>query len=209
MNYLEALKQRYSVKKFEKGLQVPAEILQNILEAGKLSASSLGLQPYRIIVAESDDIKEKLIPAFYNPTQISTCSHLLIIVSNNQIEDDYVGNYFNNIAETREIPLEDLNPFKESISKHMNTLSREEMMSWSQKQSYIVLGNLMFAAALENIDTCPMEGYKQEIIDEILQLDPQKEKVAVTLAIGYRSTEDEFQNFKKVRKPNERLFKFL
>lgn len=209
MNYLEALNQRYSVKKFEKGLQVPADILQNILEAGKLSASSLGLQPYRIIVAESDDIKEKLIPAFYNPTQISTCSHLLIIVSNNQIEDDYVGNYFNNIAETREISLEDLNPFKESISKHMNTLSREEMMSWSQKQSYIVLGNLMFAAALEKIDTCPMEGYKQEIIDEILGLDTQKEKVAVTLAIGYRSTEDEFQNFKKVRKPNERLFKFL
>ena len=209
MNYLEALNQRYSVKKFEKGLQVPADILENILEAGKLSASSLGLQPYRIIVAESNGIKEKLIPAFYNPTQISTCSHLLIIVSNNQIEDDYVGNYFNNIAETREIPLEDLNPFKESISKHMNTLSREEMMSWSQKQSYIVLGNLMFAAALEKIDTCPMEGYKQEKIDEILELDIQKEKVAVTLAIGYRSTEDEFQNFKKVRKPNERLFKFL
>lgn len=209
MNYLEALNQRYSVKKFEKGLQVPADILENILEAGKLSASSLGLQPYRIIVAESNGIKEKLIPAFYNPTQISTCSHLLIIVSNNEIKDEYVGNYFNDISKTREIPLEDLNPFKESISKHMNTLSREELMSWSQKQSYIVLGNLMFAAALEKIDTCPMEGYKQEIIDEILQLDPQKEKVAVTLAIGYRSTEDEFQNFKKVRKPNERLFKFL
>ena len=209
MNYLEALNQRYSVKKFEKRLQVPADILENILEAGKLSASSLGLQPYRIIVAESNGIKEKLIPAFYNPTQISTCSHLLIIVSNNEIKEEYVGNYFNDISKTREIPLEDLNPFKESISKHMNTLSREEMMSWSQKQSYIVLGNLMFAAALEKIDTCPMEGYKQEKIDEILELDIQKEKVAVTLAIGYRSTEDEFQNFKKVRKPNERLFKFL
>ena len=116
MNYLEALTQRYSVKKFEKGLQVPADILENILEAGKLSASSLGLQPYRIIVAESDPIKEKLIPAFYNPTQISTCSHLLIIVSNNEIEEEYVGNYFNDISQTREIPLEDLNPFKESIS---------------------------------------------------------------------------------------------
>ena len=209
MNYLEALNQRYSVKKFEKGLEVPAEILQNILQAGKLSASSLGLQPYRIIVAESDQIKEKLIPAFYNPTQISTCSHLLIIVSNNEIKEDYVGNYFNDISQTREIPLEDLNPFRESISKHMNTLSRDEVMNWSQKQSYIVLGNLMFAAALEKIDTCPMEGYKQEKIDEILELDTQKEKVAVTLAIGYRSTEDEFQNFKKVRKPNDRLFKFL
>lgn len=209
MNYLEALNQRYSVKKFEKGLQVPAEILQNILEAGKLSASSLGLQPYRIIVAESEGIKEKLIPAFYNPTQISTCSHLLIIISNNEIEAEYLGKYFNHISETREIPLENLQPFRESISKHMNSLTKVDMMSWAQKQSYIVLGNLMFAAALEKIDTCPMEGYKQETIDEILQLDVQKEKVAVTLALGYRSAEDEFQNLKKVRKPNDWLFKFL
>ncbi len=209
MNYLEALNQRYSVKKFEKGHQVPADVLQNILEAGKLSASSLGLQPYRIIVAESEDIKEKLIPAFYNPTQISTCSHLLIIVSNNEIEEEYVGNYFSHISETREIPLENLQQFRESINKHMTTLTKEDVMSWAQKQSYIVLGNLMFAAALEKIDTCPMEGYRQEKIDEILNLNPEKEKTAVTLALGYRSAEDEFQNLKKVRKPNDRLFKFL
>lgn len=209
MNYLEALNQRYSVKKFEKGHQVPADVLQNILEAGKLSASSLGLQPYRIIVAESEEIKEKLIPAFYNPTQISTCSHLLIIVSNNEIEEEYVGNYFSHISETREIPLENLQQFRESINKHMTTLTKEDVMSWAQKQSYIVLGNLMFAAALEKIDTCPMEGYRQEKIDEILNLNPEKEKTAVTLALGYRSAEDEFQNLKKVRKPNDRLFKFL
>ena len=209
MNYLEALNQRYSVKKFEKGHQVPADVLQNILEAGKLSASSLGLQPYRIIVAESEEIKEKLIPAFYNPTQISTCSHLLIIVSNNEIEEEYVGNYFSHISETREIPLENLQQFRESINKHMTTLTKEDVMSWAQKQSYIVRGNLMFAAALEKIDTCPMEGYRQEKIDEILNLNPEKEKTAVTLALGYRSAEDEFQNLKKVRKPNDRLFKFL
>lgn len=209
MNYLEALNQRYSVKKFEKGHQVPADVLQKILEAGKLSASSLGLQPYRIIVAESEDIKEKLIPAFYNPTQISTCSHLLIIVSNNEIEEEYVGNYFSHISETREIPIENLQQFRESINRHMTTLTKEDVMSWAQKQSYIVLGNLMFAAALEKIDTCPMEGYRQEKIDEILNLNPEKEKTAVTLALGYRSAEDEFQNLKKVRKPNDRLFKFL
>ena len=67
----------------------------------------------------------------------------------------------------------------------------------------------MFAAALENVDTCPMEGYRQDLIDQILDLDISKEKVAVTLALGYRSEEDEFQNFKKVRKPTEKLFKFI
>lgn len=209
MKYIESLQKRYSVKKFEKGKMVSPEILKNILEAGKLSASSLGLQPYRIIVAESEEMKGKLIPAFYNPSQISTCSHLIILVSNNGIGDDYLGNYFDHISKTREISVENLNPFRENISKHLNQLTEEEIMFWSEKQTYIVLGNLMFAAALENIDTCPMEGYKQDKIDEILGLNSKNEKVAVTLALGYRAEDDVFQKMKKVRKPDERLFQFL
>ena len=209
MNYLDALKKRYSVKKFDAEKSVSSEVLHHILEAAQLSASSLGLQPYNIIVIESPEMKEKLIPAFYNPSQISTCSHLIAIVSKKGIGADYLGKYFSYISETREIPLDELNPFKNSISKHMGSLSEEEMLNWSQKQSYIVLGNLMFAAALEDVDTCPMEGFKQELIDEILEINTEKEKISVTLALGYRSQDDEFQNLKKVRKPNDKLFKFI
>ncbi|WP_027377030.1 NAD(P)H-dependent oxidoreductase [Kaistella palustris] len=209
MTYLEALNRRYSVKKFNKEKKVPAELIANILEAAKLSASSLGLQPYELIVVESEAVKEQLIPAFYNPSQISTCSHLIAIVSKNNIGSEYIGSYFNHISETREIPLEELGPFRQSISSHIDRLSEEEIMIWADKQSYIVLGNLMFAAALENVDTCPMEGFKQVEIDRILNIDITKEKVAVTLALGYRADEDHFQRFKKVRKPNEHLFKFI
>lgn len=209
MNYLDALNKRYSVKKFDKNKSVSAEKLHHILEAAKLSASSLGLQPYEIIVVQSPEMKEKLIPAFYKSTQISTCSHLIAIVSKNNIGDEYIGHYFTHISETREIPMENLNPFRKSISSHIERLSDEQVMSWSEKQGYIVLGNMMFAAALEEVDTCPMEGFIQEKIDQIFGLDPSKEKVAVTLAIGYRAEEDDFQNLKKVRKPNERLFKFV
>jgi len=209
MNYLEALNRRYSVKKFDSDQKVSAETLHYILEAARLSASSLGLQPYEIIVAESPEMKEKLIPAFYNPSQISTCSHLIAIVSKKNIGSEYIGSYFTEISATREIPLETLKPFRDSISNHIQKLSSEEMMTWADKQSYIVLGNLMFAAALENVDTCPMEGFKQELIDGILGLDLEKEKVAVTLAIGYRSKEDEFQNLKKVRKATDKLIKFI
>ncbi|QDP85513.1 NAD(P)H-dependent oxidoreductase [Chryseobacterium sp. SNU WT5] len=209
MNYLDALNKRYSVKKFDPEKSVSADALYHILEAARLSASSLGLQPYKIIIAQSADMKEKLIPAFYNPSQISTCSHLIAIVSKNDIESKYIGAYFTQISETRDVSLESLNPFRESISKHIDRLSTEQVITWADKQCYIVLGNLMFAAALENVDTCPMEGFKQDIIDEILDLDITKEKVAVTLALGYRSEEDDFQNLKKVRKPNEKLFKFI
>lgn len=208
MNYLEALSRRYSVKKFNHQI-IPQEILRNILESGKLSASSLGLQPYKILVVESEEMKEKLIPAFYNPSQISTCSHLVVIVSKKNIEENYIQGYFKHISEVRETPIEQLTPFRNSINQHVNQKTQDEIFNWAEKQSYIVLANLMYAAAIENIDSCPMEGFRQDLIEEILNINPETEKVTVTLALGYRSEEDHFQHMKKVRKPNEKLFKFI
>lgn len=208
MNYLEALSRRYSVKKFNTE-RIPPEILQNILESGKLSASSLGLQPYKIIVVESKQMRERLIPAFYNPSQISTCSHLVVIISKRILDESYINGYFRHISEVRETPPEKLDLFRNSISQHINQKTRDEIFNWAEKQSYIVLANLMYAAALENVDTCPMEGFRQDLIEEILDINPENEKVTVTLALGYRSQEDHFQHMKKVRKPNEKLFKFI
>ena len=127
MMYLDALLQRYSVKKFDKNKTVPAENLKNILQAAQLSASSLGLQPYEILVVESEELKEKLIPAFYNPTQISTCSHLIILVSKKNLDEDYLNNYFQHIREIREVSLENLDPFRKSIDQHMTVLSSVEL----------------------------------------------------------------------------------
>ncbi|WP_326981839.1 NAD(P)H-dependent oxidoreductase [Chryseobacterium sp. MYb264] len=208
MNYLEALSRRYSVKKFNNEI-IPQETLHNILESGKLSASSLGLQPYKILVAESEEMKQKLIPAFYNPSQISTCSHLVIIVSKKTVDESYINGYFRHISDVRETPIENLQLFKNSISQHINQKTTDEIFNWAEKQSYIVLANLMYAAAIENVDTCPMEGFRQDMIEDVLNINPETEKVTVTLALGYRSEEDHFQHMKKVRKPNEKLFKFI
>lgn len=208
MNYLEALSRRYSVKKFNKEI-IPQEKLFNILESGKLSASSLGLQPYKILVVESEEMKQKLIPAFYNPSQISTCSHLIVIISKRTLDESYVNGYFRHISEVRETPLEKLELFRNSINQHISQKTQDEIFNWAEKQSYIVLANLMYAAAIENVDSCPMEGFRQELIEEILDVNPETEKVTVTLALGYRSEEDYFQHMKKVRKPNEKLFKFI
>ena len=209
MNYIEALKQRYSVKKFDRERQVPADVLQNILQAGKLSASSLGLQPYKIVIAESAEIKSKLIPAFYNPSQISTCSHLVILISKKNVDDSYIDGYFRHISDVREVPVGSLDLFRKNIEGYTKKPEQEEVAFWAEKQTYIVLGNLMFAAALEKVDSCPMEGFKKDLIEEILGLDTEKESVAVTLALGYRAPDDNFQHLKKVRKPDQKLFKFI
>lgn len=209
MDYIEALQKRYSVKKFDAEKKISSTTIQKILEAGKLSASSLGLQPYKIFVAETKEMKEKLIPAFVNPSQISTCSHLIIIISKKTIDEDYINGYFQHISEVRNLPVENLEPFRNSINYYRNSKTLENTISWNEKQAYIVLGNLMFASALENVDTCPMEGFHDDIINEILELNLDKEHVCVTLALGYRAEDDAFQKMKKVRKPNEKLFKFL
>lgn len=209
MNHLEALSRRYSVKKFNPEKIIPQETLLRILEAGKLTASSLGLQPYEIIIVESPEMKNKLIPAFYNPSQISTCSHLIVIVSKKKIDERYIQSYFSHISEVREVPMDDLALFKNSISHHIEQKNEDEVFNWAEKQSYIVLANLMYAAAMEEVDTCPMEGFRQDKIDEILGIDLDKEKVTVTLALGYRSEDDDFQHLKKIRKPNDKLFKFI
>ncbi len=208
MNYLEALNWRYSVKRFD-GKKIPSEKLNYILEAGRLSVSSLGLQPYHILVVENNEILQKLIPAFYNPSQISTCSHLIALVSKTNINKEYVDNYFSHIINERGVTLEQLSAFRNNINSLLETQTQKEMESWSEKQSYIVLGSLIMAAAQENIDTCPMEGFRSEMIEDILQVDKQSEKISVVLALGYRAEDDNFQNFKKVRKPADKFIKFF
>ena len=208
MNYNEAFTQRYSVKKFDKSKVVPEEVLERILQAGKLSASSLGLQPYKIYVVESDEVKEQLVSAFHNPSQMSTCSHLVVLVTKKNVDDAYLDGYFRHIKEVRsEMPDENLALFRKNINYYLDSKSAEEMLIWNEKQSYIVLGNLMFASALEGVDTCPMEGFKKDKIEEILNINPELETVSVTLALGYRSSEDDFQHLNKVRKPDDKLFK--
>ncbi|WP_018675126.1 NAD(P)H-dependent oxidoreductase [Riemerella columbina] len=209
MNYNDALSQRYSVKKFDKEKTISKAILENILKAGQLSASSLGLQPYKIFVIEKEEDKTQLTPAFYNPSQISTCSHLIAIVTKKTLEKDYLDGYMKHITEVRKVTLESLQMFRKSIEGYVERHSDEGLATWNEKQSYILLGHLMFAAALEQVDSCPMEGFNAEMLSDYLGLDQDKEQVSVTLALGYRAEDDPFQHMKKVRKPNDKLFKFL
>lgn len=209
MNYIESLQKRYSVKKFNKDKKISPEILRNILSAGQLSVSSLGLQPYKIFVIESDEMKNKLIPSFRNPSQISTCSHLIVLATKKNVEEKYVDGYFRHITEVREVPMESLELFRKSIDQYIRSLSEEEEFHWHQKQAYIVLGQMIFAAALEEVDSCPMEGFNENLMNEILGIDSSVETATVTLALGYRAEDDHFQHLKKVRKPEDKLFKFL
>lgn len=206
MDYLLALRRRYSVKKFDADRKIAPEVMDRIYQAAQLSVSSLGLQPYKIWVTGDRPKIENLIPAFQNPTQLETCSHLAIITVHRELTDNYIDSYFDLISKTRDTPAENLQDFKNGVIRYRNAQAPASIQLWNEKQSYIVLGNLIFAAALENVDTCPMEGFHPAQVANLLKIDKRQYTVTAAVAFGYRAADDPFAQFKKVRKPMAELF---
>lgn len=209
MNYLEALRSRYAVKKFDSQRKITNDQLDRILEATRLSASSLGLQPYRLLVVQNPEKLQELIPAFINPSQVSTCSHLVVFITQNFVSDEYLDSYITTIAEQRNQEVETLVNFRTAIAGFRNSKNPAEVKAWNGEQTYLALGTALMAAALEGVDSCPMEGFHADRISQMLNINPETEYPAVILALGHRAEDDALQNMTKIRKPQEDFVQIL
>lgn|SRR5690554_4176620 len=202
MNLIETLNWRYATKKFS-SKKVPADQLDQIVEAINLSASAAGMQPYRLFVIENRELRKQLGEGSFNP-QISEASHLLVFAAFEQVTKGHIEDYIAYMAQVRSIPEESLLDFKEALFGNFLNKKEEENFAWAAKQAYIALGTAIIAAADLQIDASPMEGFDPEKFDTILGLKEKGLKSVVILAIGYRDEEqDIFAKFKKVRLPKE------
>lgn len=201
MTYLDSLNWRYAVKRYN-GVPVPEAPLQNILEAVRLAPSSLGLQPFEVFLIEDKTVREKLGPAANNQPQITESGALLIFAAWKTISEEQVDAYINNIALTRKIDIRTLNNFKSAIIKSIHSKTQEEQYQWNARQAYIALGFATAAAALEKIDSTPMEGFNPVEVDNILGLTDKGMSAVLILALGFRDAEkDPLAHAKKVRRP--------
>lgn len=206
MDLIEKLNWRYGTKKMT-GETVPAEKIDRILEAIRLSASSAGLQPYKVVVVSDHLLKGKIHELACRQPQVVEGSHLLVFAAKTKLEAEYVDEQMKRMAEVREIPLESLQPFADSIKGGL--VPREDAVNeaWAARQAYIGLGFALVAAAAEGVDSCAMEGFDPEQMDEILGLRAQGLHSVVVMALGYRDVEKDFlAGAKKVRQPREALF---
>lgn len=204
--YIESLQWRYATKKFDATRKISDNDLQILLESMRLSASSYGLQPYHIFVVTDPEIRKKLQPVSWGQTQIVDASHLIVIANKKEVDGAFIDHYLENVSSTRNIPLEGLNQYADFMKSKVTSLTAEEQNTWAAKQNYIVLGNLLSAAATLEIDSCPMEGFEAEAYNEILGLSEKGLNATVVAAVGYRSSEDETQHYAKVRQPENELF---
>ncbi|ASO03528.1 NAD(P)H-dependent oxidoreductase [Arenibacter algicola] len=208
-SYIENLNWRYATKKFDASKKVSKKDLENLLEATALSASSYGLQPYEILVVEDAALRNKLQPAAWGQSQITEASHLIVLANQSTFGEELVDDYLNNVSETRGIPSNDLQGYSDFMKSKLMPLSESAKATWTARQTYIALGNLLSAAADLKIDTCPMEGFDSAQFNEMLGLSKRGLNAAVLVAVGYRSKEDKTQHYKKVRKAKENLITHL
>ena len=205
MSLLDSLKWRYAVKRMN-GNKIPEATMNTILEATKLAPSSFGLTPYNIIVIEDEETRKKLQPHFYNQPQVGESSALVIFATWNSITEKEVAAYMQEIAEERGVPVESLNDFASYINGSIKNLTAEQLQIWAAKQTYIALGFALVAAATEEIDATPMEGFKPDAVDEALGLKELGLHSAVAVTLGYRDAANDYlSGAKKVRRASEKL----
>jgi nitroreductase len=206
MDLIQQLNWRYAAKKMT-GATIPQEKVERILEAVRLSVSSSGLQPYNVVVIENPELKGKIHELAAPQPQIVEASHLLVFAPWTEVTSAHVDKYMQQVAGIRQIPVESLAPFANSVKGLINNRSQEANAAWAARQAYIALGFGVVAAAMEEVDACPMEGFNSEKLDEILGLKEKGLKSYAILALGYRDTERDFlAKATKVRRSKEELF---
>lgn len=202
MKLINDLKWRYATKKFN-NKRVSSEDLDKIIEAINLSASSIGIQPYRLFVIDKPSLKKELGEGSFN-SQIIESSHLLVFAAFDSIGEEAIDDYLQRIAKERKTSVKQLADFKNNISSYLLAQTDNDNFIWSMKQAYIGLGTGLIAAANLKIDSTPMEGFDAEKFDKILKLKEKGLKSVVLLALGYRDEENDWNSkLKKVRLPKQ------
>lgn len=205
-DFSKAMDFRHACKIFDEKKKISNEEMHYILEAGHKSPSSFGMEGWKFLVITNDELKEKLRPVCWNQVQITSCSHLVIIltaIDSVKVESGEPEKRFNR----REMSQENLDFYMDLYAKHLSqTLSTDEnIYAWTARQTYIALGNMMTAAAYIGIDSCPIEGFEKEKVEEILELDTTKWQVSVVVPFGYRLNEQSTQ----LRLPFEEVVEFI
>jgi nitroreductase len=201
MNIINSLEWRYATKKFDPSKKLTTQQIETLKKAFNLTPTSFGLQPIKMIVIENKELQEEFVKYCYYQRQVADASHLLVLCIENDTTTEDVNAYFDLEKEIRGTSEEVISKFRNQLVEMYKSQTLEEKQLSATYQTYIVLGNLMTVCAVEKIDSCPMEGFMPQKIDELLNLPAQNLKSVLLLPVGYRADDDFMSTMKKVRKP--------
>jgi len=206
MDLLQTFAWRYATKKMDPTRPVPAEKVERIIEAVRLAPTSSGLQPFELIVITNPELRAKILPIAYGQQQIVDGSHLLVFAAWDTYTAERINLAFDTANAQRGFTNEGWENYRQSLIGRYPPRSAEENFAHTARQTYIGLGFALAAAAVEEVDSTPMEGFDSAALDELLQLPAKGLKSVLLLPLGYRdAANDWLVNLKKVRRTREQF----
>jgi nitroreductase len=192
--FMKAMDFRHACKIFDETKKISDEDMEYILEIARKSPSSFGMEAWKFLVITNDELKQKLRPACWDQVQLTSCSHLLVIlagIKNVKPEYEIVKKRF----KRRNMPQDKLAFYIDLYSSHLKDIlsSDSKIYDWTSKQTYIAAANMMTAAAYKGIDSCPIEGYDKNAVEELLKIKKDEYQVSLILPFGYRVNEQSTQ----------------
>lgn len=193
---LNALNNRFACKQFDKNKKIKDEELNLILESGRLSPSSIGIEPWKFLVISNEELKNELANVTLGgKKQLPSCSHLVILLNRTandlKADSDYLNKLF---YEDKHLPKEVADIMLKMIKDvNDNRFKNDEkdINHYSREQSYIALGTMLTTSALIGVDSCTIGGYDSEAVKKILSdrnlLDTNHFNISCMLALGYRN----------------------
>lgn len=205
MELLDTLNWRYATKAMN-GEKVAQEKIDNIIEAISLAPTSSGLQPFEVIVITNQELKEKIRPVSWNQPVITDCSHLFVFAAWDTYTSDRINKMFDLTNTVRGFKNEGWENYRQMLLSSYPQKEAEVNFNHAAKQAYIAFSQAIAAAALQRVDSTPLEGFDADALDEILNLREKGLRSCVMLPIGYRDAENDWLvNLKKVRKSKDDL----
>ena len=196
---LEQLHWRYATKKFDISKIIPDEVWSGIASSLVLTPSSFGLQPWHFVTIRDQEIKEELLPHSWGQAQVTDCSHFVVLTAKTSMTEAEIDSFLARTIEIRGGQIDQLNPYRDMMVGFTKNMDDTAKLQWAKLQTYIALGQLMTTAALLGIDACPMEGINPIEYDRILGLEEKGLTTSVACALGYRCSEDKYEDAPTVR----------
>ncbi|WP_409288116.1 NAD(P)H-dependent oxidoreductase [Peribacillus sp. SCS-37] len=194
-NVLDAFEFRHATKEFDPAKKISEDDFRFILETGRLSPSSIGMEPWKFVVVQNPELRSKIREVSWGAQgQLPTASHFIMILARRDVT--YDSEYFvSQLRETKKMPEEVITALTSRYKDFQNDFglleNKTALFDWSSKQTYIALANMMTAAAMIGIDSCPIEGFDADRVNKILEdedlLENGKLGISVMAAFGYRA----------------------
>lgn len=204
MDLIQKLQWRYATKKMNPKRTVPQEKVDRILEAVRLAPTSSGLQPYEVVVVTNSAVREKIMQIANNQMQIVEGSHLLVFAAWDDYSAARIDMMFDLTNDERGFKSDGWEAYRKMLLSAYPQRGPEVNFQHAARQAYIGLGVALVAAAEEQVDSTPMEGFNPARLDEILDLRVRGLRSVAILPLGYRDVENDWLvNLKKVRRSRQ------